>query len=443
MKKRIITLFCLSFLMVFKGVAQELNSREWTLADALTQAMEKSPAILEKICEVEKQTATKVQVRANLLPHLTAYSTFSTRDRSLLDRSPAEMIVPATPQTSIAERFYEVGIEVRQLIFDGFGAWRGWKAAELQEEQQYFQLKETCLHVASQVCQEYDAILLHQTILSIKNKTIKVLSKYAEQASERQGTGYLSEYESLRIRAVLQHLQGECSRVNAELKDRKAAFACLLNLAESEEIRVKGSLQMQSPPVSLESALARNSHPHLLAARAEALSKKRSLQCASSHRFPKVEAFARYSGRSSYYDFDRGLSGWTLGVSARWPLFDGLRREGAIRAVKAECRAAELQRERIQKQLDAWIRKEYYAVEVLRGVIERESSVVALEQRSLAEMKRLYKDNQQPMERLMEAQLRLQQAKINLEKSIYALNVRVYQLNDAIGWEGSFSKSKM
>lgn len=413
----------------------------WTVENALGRALQANMDVQIALANAERQQGLRMQAASALFPRISLVGSLDQRAPGLIDRTAEEIARagnPLTPITPISERGYSAQMEARQVIFDGLGSWNQLKRMSLLGKKAAVDARETYLRVASQVRQAYDVTLVRKSIVDVRRESIASLTHLAEVAERRFRAGEVAELDSLRARGTLSSAQADLATAEADLIRAQELLCRILSMDRpAQGLRLAGTLTPVEYREAFEVALRRAQASRLDVRSAQlqveaATAAQRASQAAY---LPRIEAYVNYGYRSSYYDFNRQIEGWTVGVVGRWDIFDWGGTAGAVRAQRAERRAAELHLADSQKQVGSQIRELFAALDQMKSVMAAQANARDLGERSLAEARRAYEAGRASLEQVLNAEIAYRQSFVGWLSAVYNYNAAIYQLDYATAEE--------
>jgi outer membrane protein TolC len=119
-------------------------------------------------------------------------------------------------------------------------------------------------------------------------------------------------------------------------------------------------------------ALDRN--PDLIAARQTLVKAQAGLAAAKDAYIPDVTALSRYSYQSGVPLLEHNFG--TFGLSVKYDLFDGGRREANIRNARSELRSAQVAVDNLQSEIEVQVQAVYDKIDELRQTVALAGQVV-------------------------------------------------------------------
>ncbi|MBE0594347.1 MAG: TolC family protein [Gemmatimonadales bacterium] len=128
---------------------------------------------------------------------------------------------------------------------------------------------------------------------------------------------------------------------------------------------------------------------------------------------PAVAAFGSLGHYSQSAPFSDGAGNWTVGIGLSWPILRGLSGAGAVRAARAEYRAAAAQREAAERQAHVEVME---ATRMLEAARQRVTVAAAAEEearQALEQAQLRYRTGAAPITELLDVQAAQTNASLN------------------------------
>jgi len=404
----------------------------WTPQDALSRALDANPEVQVALATAQRQDALKLHAVSRLFPRISVTGTAEQRDPALIDR---DLRVPPAARSEVAEHSYTARFEVRQLLFDGLASWHQVRRMSLLRKKASLDAREMFLRVAAQVRQAYDAILLRHRVVDVRRESVESLSRLAEMASRRFELGEIAEFESLRASSALQSAQADLAQAEADLARTEEVFCRLLYIPRPPDgVNLAGDLERVDLRLPFDEAISRAyaERLDLRGAELQLEAAKMAQRIAAGEALPRIEGYVGYDYRSSYYDFDRQLDGWVVGIVGRWDIFDGGQTVASSRAQRADRRIAEIRLEEARQAIGSQVRELYSGLEQAQTVMNAHAAARDLGQRSLQEAERLFEVGRAATEDVLNAQVAYREALIGWLGAVFTYNTTVYQIDYAV-----------
>jgi adhesin transport system outer membrane protein len=409
--------------------------------------MEANPDLIVAKHEFERQEGMRLQLRARLLPNLTASGGVNERALGLVDRAPRNLDPddnpntpppPPTPETSVALYGYDMKIEVRQLVFDGLSSWHQLKRQELMSKQSYLTLHGTAMRTASLVRQGFDAIRMRTELLASEKRRVEEFVQLVDWTSRKHRAGEVPEFELLRAESELEGARAEFAEAQRVLGEAEQSFRRLLQLPDARsELILEGRFAPRPFELPLEEAIARAlaNRPDLQSAGLAVEAARRNQQSLLGNYLPKVEVFASYGARTSYYNSGTELDGWTIGALGQWSIFDGGAARGRRMVARAERRTAETRLTELEHQIHSRLNELYQGLAQAKVSMEAQQKSVSISARASHDARRLYEVGQADLEQVLQAGMTHRRAESRFSEAVFNYNSIIADIEFAVGGE--------
>ena len=129
---------------------------------------------------------------------------------------------------------------------------------------------------------------------------------------------------------------------------------------------------------------------------------------------------------------------YTMGVSLKVPIFDGLRREARISESTSEYRQQQIRTRDLDQQIELQVRTALESLRSAAAEVQAAREGQTLAESELAQSRRRYEAGVVTSVEVTDAQTRLQRARDNLTKALYDHNVARLDLATATGTIGDY-----
>jgi outer membrane protein len=411
----------------------------WSLETAIARALVANPSLVESRLMLQRQRGVEAEVGAKRLPQVAVLATADRRDPDSIDRSRSELTLPITSRTAIADRSFDLRVEVRQLLFDGGGVSNSVKREKLQTLQAKMALQVAAYRTVALVKQHYETVLFREVTLGNVQRRETSLRQIADWTERRWKLGEQPELEYLRAATELKLAQAEVVRAQSELRQARVGLARQLYLPtqdnRSPDLVLSGELSPKSVSLALDEAisLATANRLDLQSGKLQIKSAEHTVKAIKSDQLPKIEAVAGYGQRTSYYDYHRELEGWTVGVSGRWSLFDGHATRGRLQAYRAEQRVAQVRVENLDLQVRTEVVELFARLDQAKAALSAQAEAKALAEKSLVHARRAYELGQANLEQVLETENVLLRSQNAYAETVVTLNATIAQLEFGVG----------
>ena len=416
----------------------------WTLERALARAVEANPDLLAAKYDVERQEGVRLQLQARLLPNVSANAGLSQREQALVDLPPSERANPPPPSadTAVALRSYDMNIEVRQILFDGLSSWNQAKRQKLVAKQAYLSLLGTVAATVNLVRQGFDAILLRTASVAAEGRRVEEYAQLVDLTVRKNLAGEIPEFELLRAEAELEGARADLAEAVRSLGQAEQSFRRLLQISDATgPLKLVGKFVPRPFDLPLAEAIKRAqvNRPDLQAAALGVEAARRNQLSETGGYLPKIDAFASYGSRSSYYSTSIRLNGWTYGVQGQWALFDAGAARGRRASLRADQRSAETKLAQTEQGIVSNLHELYQGLEQSRVAMEAQGKGVAISARATRDAHRQYEVGAANLEQVLQTGITYRRAESRLNEAIFSYNAIIAQIELSVGGQISDS----
>ena len=265
------------------------------------------------------------------------------------------------------------------------------------------------------------------------SETLLELARHEKDA----GTGTGIEV----TRAEVQLANDRQSLIRAE-NDRTRATLVLLKtigLKMDAPVDFSSKLEFKQTDAGPEAALieeARKMRPDLKTQQQRQDAARMSLTSTKDERLPSLGAEADYGTIGS--QLVGAHPTYTMGVTLRVPIFDGLRREALIGESTSQFRQQQIRTRDLEQQVELQVRTALESLRSATAEVQAARDGQTLAESELAQARRRYEAGVVTSVEVTDAQTRLQRARDNLTRALYDHNVARLDLATATGTIGEY-----
>lgn len=307
---------------------------ELSLADALKVAVVYNKSLQAALREREAARGIVTEAYSEALPTAAAIADY----RRLDEVAVIEAGGISFPMGDVDN--YSVGLEVRQPLWRGGGISAALRASRWHSLLADKQVRGAAQSVIYETAAAYYDILLAQHLYEVNRDAVESAKAHLDDARLKLDQGMATDFDVLRARVEVSNFEAATIRQRNRINVAKARL--FRTMGASQESRVDLSDELSFAPMEplREKAirLAYQNRPDLYHAELNIRLQEEALRIARSRYWPRVDAWFRQSWERpdprSAAAIEWG-DAWSAGLSASWPLFDGLGREGRAAREKA------------------------------------------------------------------------------------------------------------
>lgn len=434
-------LLIISAVLLFSAVGAAAGTLKLSLRDAVNMALENNNRI--KAARFSSQAARQGVESANsryfpavsfeetLVASNSPTNTFMMK----LDEgrfSPADFATPDLVNRPSARHDFKTALSVQQPLFvPSLSPLKELAVKDAQKSE--LELEAARQGIAFQAFYLYLETQKADAQLKAADKAVDDARENMRLATVRTSAGVGLRSDELRSRTHLSMVEQQLISAHNNLTLARLKLALLIGLPEESSYEVSGPLDRIMVPVASDQVIgeALGNRVEIKLSRADLEKSDAALRLAWSEYLPTVGAFASYQLNAKEAPFTSDNDAWTAGVSLKWQLFDGFRRDSERQRALSGQSAAREMLESATKDVRYQLRESYARrdemgkrLEVARhSVLDAEETVRLLTKR--------FENSLAMMVELLDAQTALNQARANLVEAEagYALaGGRVYYM---------------
>jgi outer membrane protein TolC len=341
----------------------EAGAPVFTIDKAVLTALKQNPDILRALQEIERSKGVIIEIRAQVLPHITPTGNFRWVDPNLRSAttfsngsgagptpgpspvvaSPASQVRDLGPQEAAAARArttpnlqetdvsYSIAVTGTQLIFNGtsYPAIRG---TFFQRDSAYFALRNIVDQVIATVKTQFYQVILDRALIGVQEESVRLLESQLKDQQNRFEAGTVPRFNVLQAQVQLSN------QIPLLITARNNYRISILTLAKTlgldfnpargiaSPIRAVGELTYVPRNVPLLEAieLGKQNRPFLKQARASVLNQIEQVHVALGGFLPTINTlgggeWVSSPFNSSFHDISKG---WIAEVTGSWPIWD-------------------------------------------------------------------------------------------------------------------------
>ena len=338
----------------------------FTLDQAILTALQRNPALLNGEQEIKRTRGVIIQVRAQVLPQVTARANFewvdpnlqgarifgtttgtgttpsSTTGTASLFESPPSQVrdtqVPlaaaaATPVPNIegSDVSYSISVTGTQLVFNGT-SWPQIRGSFFQRDSAYFAFRNILDQLIATVKTQFYQIVVNQELVKVNEESVHLLEAQLKDQQNRFEAGTVPRFNVLQAEVALYNQLPLLITAQNNLRIAKIVLAKTLGLdfqprpGESPPLEVVGEMPYFPRTIALANAIemGKERRPFLKQARANVLNQKEQVRAAAGQWLPTITTtgggeWVSSPTNSSWHDISKG---WLATVQGSMPIWD-------------------------------------------------------------------------------------------------------------------------
>jgi outer membrane protein len=405
-----------------------------TLPTLLNYALEHSFDILNAKEQIEEQEGLIVEIKAQVLPNANVSASYSKKDEALI----VGEILPSTSP----DEFWDITVEVSQLVYSGGSIRSTLKAQKFAREAVQYSLEAVVNNLALSVTESFYNALLARESISVQEENVAFLERQLENVRNRFEAQTVSKFEVLQAEVELANAQPGLIRARNAYRialDELYRIVGYTNRSASSYTgnEIEGELDYSPLNYSLNRALenAIEQRPEMDQLKAIIEARKSGVDVARAGYFPNVSVYGNWGIQKSPLssDVDDSLRGWEVGVRSSWSIFDGRATRGRIIQARSQLRRSENDQRELKLAIENEVRRSVSALQEASELSDAAGKVVeqAEEALRLADV-RFQAGNATQLE-LLQSQTAVTSAKLNQLEANYSYLVATAQFKRATG----------
>jgi outer membrane protein TolC len=425
--------------------AGEQPSLRLSMARSVELALARSEELGSARAEIDLARGRIREARAAALPHLDAEISYTRLSgiggffpgasafgvggfdpifQALLDQGIVQPEDLAGLESAEFEDYYQSGLTLTQVVYQGGLVRAGLRAARVAEDQALNGLDLARVRVVHAAKAAYAGVLVREAVHKAAEEGVSLACRHLEFAEVHRAAGTAREFEVLQARVRLKNAEAAEIRARAELEVARAGFLRRIGLDQGREVELTDGLAYDPaplPPVGRQLEDARRSRAEMRGADLAVRLAEIALDVSTAGRRPSVRVRAAYNGAGPEGFFDETFDyDWSLGVTVAIPLFDGFAASGKKMQERARLEQLKLRRESLLKDIEFEIRSARLRLEAARESVESASETVKEAEEALGLAHKLLEagsgiklDKEEARVALVEARTNLARAKLD------------------------------
>jgi outer membrane protein len=445
--QKISKLFSLTLLSILCIVTSLFPQERLTLEQSIAIALENNPEILTAEESVRQARFVRTQVRAGLLPTISAVGNY-TRNWEL-----PEFVFtppPGFPSTNGKIRFrtgventVTAGFVLEQPIYTGGALMSGLGIASDGVTLSGYSLTAAQQQTIENVYSAFYGVLLAHSLIEVAERAVENAQVNLNQVERRYEEGAASRFELLRARVQFATIQPNLTEAQHRYELALENFKTLLGKDQESSITVEGEFSLRKNTLldeDLESLieLAYDNRPEYRMQVLQIDINKKNIRLARSEFMPKLF----FSSSLQWQALKDKLDGFTSQDFTRFsssqinlqiPIFRGFGNTAKYQEAQVELRKSEIYTDHVRNLIGTEISAAYKSLRESWEVYQSQHQVMEQAEEGLRLAQLLYQEGAVTLLEVIDAQLAYTQASTSYYRSIYDFNTASIHLERAIG----------
>ncbi len=351
----------------------------YTLEQCIVMALARSLDVENTVRDEQIARERIEQVRATLLPQVSANASYTRLD---------EGEPPREPGTGVGvENQYAAGLQLRQLLYSGGSVKAALSAAgnfrkytaNARLEQEAALVRDTIKH--------FYKVLFAEMRLTVTRDSLRQLEDLERQAEQKFKHQTLSEFEWLSARVNTANERPRLVADRNTLALERAAFRELVSI-EEQEFMLDGELAYKPFEGTLEElcAVGLRYRPELRQAEANIGMRAADVRSSQSDYHPEIHLMAGYQGLQPLPEDPADESwdwSWSAGVTVSWAIFDGGLRRATVAEKRLSQAKAEIHLEDLKRKITLEIQQNYLTLHNALEIVSSSLDNIELAEKAL------------------------------------------------------------
>ncbi len=342
-----------------------------------------------------------------------------------------------------SDQYWQVALEVRQLLYSGGGVRAALDAQRLVRESALLDLQTVINDQLLQVRTNFYDVLFAREQIGVAEENVALLAEQLQTARNRFEAGAVSNFDVLRAEVELANAQPPLIRALNTLRNAidQLRFSLGFDSRDPGELsrvpEFAGDLNVPPMSVDLAGAIdrARANRPELIRLATLAEARDAGIEFAKSGARPTVSIVGGYELRKAGVSerFGDSLDGWTVGLQSSWAIFDGKTTRGRVNQALSQKAQAELALAEASLGVEVEVRRALSSLSEASELMEAAKKVVEQAEEALRLANARYGAGTATQLELLSAQVALTQARNNELQASYSYSVSAAVLRRAMG----------
>jgi outer membrane protein TolC len=415
-----------------RGTSSSGKVPTFTLDQAILQALQRNPTLLNAEQEIKRTKGVIIQVRAQALPQINLNATYEWTDPNLVNartisttsgtttgstpsltgtsgslvespqsqvgdaRTSAAAAAPtATPgvrNTQLSDVSYSISVIGTQLIFNGttFNQIRG---TFFQRDSAYFSFRNILDSLLATVKTQFYQVVVNRELIKVQEQSVHLLESQLKDQQNRFEAGTVPRFNVLQADVQLHNQIPQLITAENNYRISKITLAKTLGLdfqprrGESPPLEVIGEMPYNPRTISLVNAieLGKERRPFLKQSRANVLNQLQQVRATAGQYLPTITAtgggeWVSSPINSSWHDISKG---WIGGVQGSMPIWDSGAIAGQVIQQRALFSEAKITYDDDVRQVELEIQQAYSNLQQNQELIKSQEKNVELADEAL------------------------------------------------------------
>jgi outer membrane protein TolC len=468
-----------------RGTSSSHKVPTFTLDQAILTALQRNPTLLIAEQEIKRTKGVIIQVRAQVLPQVTAKANYDWTDprligarifgttsgtgttpggttgaASLFESPPSQVKDIQTPLAASAptpvaniessDVSYAISVLGSQLIFNGT-SWPQIRGTFFQRDSAYFAFRNILDQLLATVKTQFYQVVVNRELIKVQEQSVHLLESQLKDQQNRFDAGTVPRFNVLQAEVALYNQLPLLITAQNNYRISKITLAKTLGLdfqprrGESPPLEVIGEMPYIPRSIALAEAieLGKERRPFLKQARANVLNQLQQVRAAAGQWLPTITTsgggeWISSPTNSSWHDISKG---WIATVQGSLPIWDSGAIAGQVLQQRALLSEARFTYDDDVRQVELEIQQAYSNLLQNQELIKSQEKNVELADEALRLAKARLDAGAGVQLDVLNAQVQLLTAQTTRLQALFGYNSSLAEFDRATGGRSTYTES--
>ena len=457
----------------------------FTLDQAILTALQRNPTLLNAEQEIKRTKGVIIQIRAQILPHITPSATFEWTDPNLIGArifggtstttttgtgasastplvdSPRSQVidaqplaspspVPSTTNTQLSDISYNISVLGTQLIFNGT-TWPSIRGTFFQRDSAYFAFRNILDQLIATVKTQFYQVVVNRELIDVQQQSVNLLEQQLKDQQNRFDAGTVPRFNVLQAEVALYNQIPLLITAQNNYRISKITLAKTLGLdfqpgrGENPPLDVVGEMPYIPRTIALADAIefGKQRRPFLKQARANVLNQLQQVRATAGQWLPTITTtgggeWVSSPTNSSWHDISKG---WIAQVQGSVPIWDSGAIAGQVIQQRALLSEAKNTYDDDVRQVELEIQTAYSNLQQNQELIKSQEKNVEQAEEALRLAKARLDAGAGVQLDVLNAQVQLLTAQSTRLQALFGYNSSLAEFDRATGAQSTYTES--
>jgi outer membrane protein TolC len=468
-----------------RGTSSSGKVPTFTLDQAILQALQRNPTLLNAEQEIKRTKGVIIQVRAQVLPQINLNATYEWTDPNLVNartisttagtttgttptgtsgslvesprsqvgdaRTFAAAAPTATPvrNTELSDISYSISVIGTQLIFNGT-SYNQIRGTFFQRDGAYFSFRNILDQLLATVKTQFYQVVVNGELIKVQEQSVHLLETQLKDQQNRFEAGTVPRFNVLQAEVALYNQIPQLITAQNNYRISKITLAKTLGLdfqpgrGENPPLDVVGEMPYNPRTISLVNAieLGKQRRPFLKQARANVLNQLQQVRATAGQYLPTITAtgggeWVSSPTNSSWHDISKG---WVAGVQGSMPIWDSGAIAGQVIQQRALLSETKITYDDDVRQVELEVQTAYSNLQQNRELIVSQEKNVEQAEEALRLAKARLDAGAGVQLDVLNAQVQLLTAQSTRLQALFGYNSSLAEFDRATGAQSSYQE---